>query len=245
MVNFDDDNKSSNKIERVPSGIPGLDDLIEGGFPKNDSFLISGTPGTAKTTFGLQYIINGAIKYNQKGLFIAVEEPVSLLRKRFARLGWDLDKLQRKGLIAVDNPDINVDEGEDFMEHLTSKNYIGKIRDFGAERLVLDSLSLVMSFSTGFGGFRRGTQKLAEIYRDLGITSLLMEERFEPIEKSRFSMEHFMIDGLIYLEMIQSAGIIEKTINIYKMRGTNHGRRFYPMQIRDQGLIVFPDQHVI
>ncbi len=242
MVNEVDDEL---KIDRVPSGIPGFDELIEGGFPRGDSYIVSGTPGTAKTTMGLQFIVNGALKYNQKGLFIAVEEPLKLLRMRFARFGWNLDKLQRKGLIAIDNPDINVDEGEDYMEHLTSRMYIEKIEEFGAERLVLDSLSLVMAFSTGFGGFRRGTQRLTEIYRSLDITSFFIEERYERIDKSKYSMEHFMIDGLIYLEMMSNAGVFEKTVNIFKMRGTNHGRRLYPFQLREQGIVVFPDQHVI
>ncbi|MCK5040617.1 MAG: hypothetical protein KAR87_06640 [Candidatus Aenigmarchaeota archaeon] len=231
-------------IERVPSGITGLDELMEGGFPKQNGFLISGTPGSGKTTFALQYIINGAMNYDDVGVFISVEEPVNLLQDRFGRFGWDFKKLEEKGQVYVITPDIKTEEGEDFMQFLTGGAFIDKIKDIGATRIAFDSLTLILEFSEGFGGFRRGTEKLIKLYADMGITPLLTDERKTRMDSMEFNMEHFVVDGLIMLDLIKTGDLYEKIITILKMKGTNHGKGVYPVQMQEEGMVVYPTQHV-
>ena len=231
-------------IERVPSGINGLDEIIEGGFPKQNGFLISGTPGAGKTTFALQYIINGAMKYNDIGVFISIEESVNLLQERFSRFGWDFKKLEEKKKVYVIKPDIKTDEGEDFMQFVTGGTFIDKIKEIGATRIAFDSLSLILEFSEGFGGYRRGTEKLIKIYSGMGITPLLTDERKTQMSSLEFNMEHFIVDGLIFLDLIKVGDIYKNTLTILKMKGTNHGKGIYPIQIREKGMIIESNKHI-
>ncbi len=231
-------------IERVPSGIAGFDELIEGGFPKQNGFLISGTPGSGKTTFALQYIINGARDYEDVGVFISFEEPVNSLQDRFGRFGWDFKKLEKDGLIHVETPNIKADEGEDFMQYITCGTFTDKIKDLGATRIAFDSLTVVLEFSEGFGGYRRGTQSLIKLYSDMGITPLLVDERKTNLSSLEYNMEHFVVDGLIMLDLIKTRDLYHKTITVLKMKGTNHGKSVYPVDISDDGMSVYPSQHV-
>ena len=89
------------KIERVPTGITGLDIHIEGGFPKNRTILVSGGTGTGKTIFAFQYLINGAMLYNEPGVALVLDENPRKLREDMLRFGWDLKKLENQGLIAI------------------------------------------------------------------------------------------------------------------------------------------------
>ena len=232
-------------IERVPSGIPGLDKILEGGFPRTSSTLISGTPGTAKTLFGLQYIVNGALDHGEPGIFVSVEDPEETLNMWFGRLGWDFGDLKKKGLVLVHTPDIKTEEGEDFVQYITNDNFLKIIRTFKAKRIVFDSLTTILEFSEGFGGYRRGTQTLIKLYRSLGLTTLFTHERKVPLERLDFDMEQFVIDGTIFLDMIKVADHYEKCVSVLKMRGTNHGRGIYPFQIRKKGIVVFPEQHIM
>jgi len=233
------------KLERVSTGIPGLDKIVEGGFPRGASILVSGTPGTAKTLFGLQYIVNGALDYGEPGIFVSVEDPPEILDMWFGSYGWDFEDLQKKGLVKVHNPEIKTEEGEDFVQYITNENFINMIKSFKAKRIVFDSLTTILEFSEGFGGYRRGTQMLVKMFRELGLTTLFTHERKVPIERLDYGMEQFVIDGIIFLDMVKATDHYEKCLSILKMRGTNHGKGIYPFQIRKRGITVFPEQHII
>ncbi|MBS3065685.1 hypothetical protein J4229_01425 [Candidatus Pacearchaeota archaeon] len=89
---------SNSKTERIPTGIKGFDELVQGGFPRNSSVLICGGPGTGKTIFGMEYIINGATKYKEKGLYITFEQRAESLRGQALQFGWNISKLEKKDL---------------------------------------------------------------------------------------------------------------------------------------------------
>ena len=88
-------------IERVKTGIPGLDELIEGGFPRGDTILIAGKAGTGKSILATQFIYKGAIEYDEPGVFVTLEEPPHLIKRNMLRFGMDLDALIAKGKISI------------------------------------------------------------------------------------------------------------------------------------------------
>ena len=89
------------KTDRVASGIEGLDELIEGGFERNSVILICGDAGTGKTTFALQFLYNGIMKYNEPGIFITFEESKNSLYKHVSNYGWNFEDLEKKNKFAV------------------------------------------------------------------------------------------------------------------------------------------------
>ena len=88
-------------MNRVPTGITGLDALIEGGIPEGRSLLVSGGTGTGKTIFGLQYLYFGAKKYNEPGIYVTLDERPDLIRQDMIRFGWDLRKLEDENMLHV------------------------------------------------------------------------------------------------------------------------------------------------
>ena len=83
-------------MDRVKTGIPGFDELIEGGIPKGFNVLLVGQPGAGKTIFGLQYLVNGAMQ-GENGLYISLDSPNEMVKSQGRRFGWDIDKLEREG----------------------------------------------------------------------------------------------------------------------------------------------------
>lgn len=121
-------------MERVKTGIPGFDDLIEGGIPKGFNVLVLGQPGTGKTIFGLQYIINGAMN-GENGIYISLDSPNERVKSQARQFGWDIDNLEKQGKITflkipLDKPKINL---FDMLEE--------EVENAHAERLVFDSLA--------------------------------------------------------------------------------------------------------
>src|SRR3990167_5126073 len=88
-------------VERVPTGIEGFDELIQGGFPKGSSILYTGTPGTGKSIFGMQFLYNGAQKYKEKGLYITFEETAQELKDQASMFDWDFNKFEKDGKVKI------------------------------------------------------------------------------------------------------------------------------------------------
>jgi KaiC/GvpD/RAD55 family RecA-like ATPase len=88
-------------LERVNSGVPGLDRLIENGFLKGDVILLAGGTGSGKTIFAVQFICNGAVQYGESGLYATFEEDSKTLKRNMLRFGFDLEGLEQKGLVKV------------------------------------------------------------------------------------------------------------------------------------------------
>ncbi len=236
------------KLKRVPTGIPGFDELVEGGFPESSASIISGIPGSAKTTFALHYIVNGALKFNDKGIFITVEQDMEALSKAFSLFGYDLKKLQSEGKIGIITLEVKPEFGEDFLERITSEKFISRVKEFGAKRVAIDPLDLVFQFSGDFGGERRGVQRLINSYKSIGCTLLMTHELPKQTEEIEFHVIDFVVDGIIYLQLIKSLGVFgetqtffERRLSILKMRETDHAQGIYRFNIEGDGIHVYPD----
>jgi len=234
------------KIDRVPTGIPGFDELLRGGFPRGASVLITGIPGCAKSTFAVQYILNGAIKYGERGVYITVEQDIEQIHRQFAAYGYDIKKLQSEGKIAIFCLEVKPELGEDFLMKLTSKEFQEAIAEFGAKRIAIDPLNLVMQFSADYGGERRGIQRLISTYKRLGCTTVFTHERPHGGDKMDFGIQDFIVDGIVYLQLAKIRGAIgnrenlfERRLSILKMRETNHGQGIYRFELEKDGLHVY------
>lgn len=120
--------------DRVKTGIPGFDELIEGGIPKGFNVLLVGLPGTGKTIFALEYIINGALN-GENGIYVSLDSPNEMIKDQARQFGWDVDSLEKEGKITflkipLDKPKINL---FDMLEE--------EIKAANAQRLVFDSLA--------------------------------------------------------------------------------------------------------
>lgn len=223
-------------IDRVDSGIPGLDKLIEGGFVKNSVNLVAGQTGTGKTLFCMQHILNG-LKKGENGVYITLEQKEDEILDDVSRFGWDTEfkKYAQTGkfLLAPLEPT--------GIRELTTAtvNYIKKVN---AKRFVLDSLSIAtMGWKTGEMDL---TKIRAEVFaymkslKSLGVTSLLITEIPETDTRalSRFGFEEFLADGVVVLSLLNVGGDMFSNLQVRKMRRTSHKKEHYPYEITNNGL---------
>ena len=124
-------------IERTPTGIEGLDELIEGGFPNGHAILVCGGPGAGKTTFGIQFLVKGIEEYGEPGLYVSLGEPADYLKVYMLRFGWDLDSLAKKGLLnIIEFPPAKLHEIS-----ISGLANLIRISSFGVKRIVIDCIT--------------------------------------------------------------------------------------------------------
>lgn len=247
------------EIERVKTGIEGFDEIIEGGFPRNSIVLISGSPGTGKTIFSLQYIYNGVTEFNEKGVFVTLGEPVDSLRVAGSRFGMDIAKLEKQKKIAL----LQLDPRDrDFMKRV--KDTIKKIK---AKRLVIDPLSSLTAYAPFLESVREAQEKVLEWGKDVfvmpavigeGLTRMFVHSLIDDLRKfkcttlltteqpeagewlSRDTVSEFVCDGVIVLRALTITGEIGRSLIARKMRKTKHDLDVHPLEITGKGLKVLP-----
>ncbi|MFH0861510.1 MAG: ATPase domain-containing protein [Candidatus Altiarchaeota archaeon] len=223
-------------VERVPTGIPGLDDLLGGGFVKRRHVIICGGPGSGKTTLLYEFLYRGAAQYNDKGLFISLEQsPERVVKGAKALFGsWDWEKYLSTH-IAVTRVKI-----DDF-NHL--QDIIGNyVEEHGVKRVVLDSLTLLRLYFRGDDAYRNNLYELLTYLGDLDCTTLLaLEKSANKRSDAKFDMEEFVADGVINMYLIPKERDRLRVLEIIKMRDTNHSTRLCPFKITSDGMMISPD----
>lgn len=225
-------------IQRVTSGVPGLDPLMEGGFVKNSINLIAGQTGTGKTILCMHYIIEG-LRKGESCVYMSLEQKPEEIIMEMAKFGQgdELNKYLQSGklIIAYHTP-TDIKELE--------QNSFQNIKKIGASRFVLDSLSIAtMGWKTSsmdIGKIRSDIFSYMLMLKNAGTTSLLITEVPEAEEKklSRFGIEEFLVDGIVKLNYIGIGGEDFTNLEIRKMRVTKHARGLYPMIFTDTGIKV-------
>ncbi len=228
--------------DHVPTGIPGLDELIEGGFEKGSVILVAGDTGTGKSTFAMQYLYNGATMYNEPGVYLTFEEKKDAIYKHNLRYGWNLKKLEEhKKLLILQYPPHDIDrfilEGEIIED---------TIKDMKATRLVIDSItSFALIFDSQYKR-KLGIIKVLELLKKWGCTTLLTSEgsTVETGEvRARFGLG-YLADGLIHLYNIRQGDQRQKAIEVVKMRGIAHSNLIVPFEFKQTGIELYPNQPV-
>ncbi|MEM2109428.1 MAG: ATPase domain-containing protein [Candidatus Odinarchaeota archaeon] len=233
---------------RVKTGIKGFDELIKGGFPNTGTYLVTGTSGTGKTLFGIEFVYKGITMFDEPGVFITMDEPPDKLRAHVKMsFGWDLEKLENEGKLAIvdaissrvsapSNEKYILRRGEiDSLLYKTA-NIIGEI---GAKRVVLDSIvSLAYQYDSIFD-LRRDIQRLCYGISQLNCTFLITTEVPSGSDRlSRFDIEEFVVDGIILLKLEKESDVNLRRLMIVKMRGTDHDMKEHTFNITREGLVV-------
>lgn len=230
-------------LEKVPTAIPGFDFIADGGLPKGRATLLSGTPGTAKTTFALQFLAAGVQK-GEPGVLVTFEEPADAIRKNVRAFGWDIAGWEAEGKWAtVDvspNPEENVATGAfDLSALLTRIEHA--VRRVKATRVALDAPSTMLAQLPEGTAVRRELFRITAALNQMGVTSLITGERVgESSEVSRFGVEEFVSDNVILMRNTFENGKRRRTIEILKFRGTTHNKGAFPFTVGEDGIVVIP-----
>lgn len=236
-------------VERVRTGIPGLDEILNGGIPRRNVVLLSGGPGTGKSILSMQYIWNG-LQVGEPGVYVVLEEHPVQLRLNMRNFGWDIRQYEQEGKFAivdaftagigeaarrekyvVKDPD-NVEELVDVLR--------AAIRDVNAQRVVVDSVSTL--YLTRPALARSVVLNLKKVLSGMGATSLLVSQ--VSVTERGFGgpgVEH-AADGIIRLDLDEIDGELIRSLVVWKMRGTSHSMKRHVFEITDKGIVVHPDK---
>jgi len=245
-------------LDRVPSGIKGLDELLGGGFPEGRCILVVGSPGSGKTTFALQYLYHGAM-LGETGLYVTLDEHPDLVKRNLQSYDWDIDGMEKKGkLLFIDASGLRrARSGDnslvssygssgvdvtDFTELLRTINKV--IEGENVHRIALDPVTSVMLRYVEELKRRRATVAFFDTLADSGCTSLITSELKTSIMDRRFQLEEFLSHGVVLLHSLLHEGNIVRAVQIEKMRGISHDTQIRPYQFGVTGIEVFPRDKV-
>jgi len=218
------------KQERIPTGIPGLDELLEGGFIPNSVILISGEAGTGKTIFCTQFIWN-ALCMGENGVYVTLQQSPEDIINDVEIFGRDFRKAIETGQVRFV-----------YVEPTNLKKIIDTIlknvREINAKRLVIDSITLIAECAEKPAELRYNLARLIRELKKMGVTTLLVSEVEEGTNRvSKFGIEEYLADGVIVLKCgIDVVGGKPRSLYIKKMRRTNHDLNTHPFEITERGI---------
>lgn len=230
------------KLAKTPTGINGLDEITFGGLPKGRPTLICGTAGCGKTLFSLEFIVRGALEYNEPGVFMAFEEKAEELATNVSSLGLDLKKLEKDKLIKLDYVHVDKNEIAETGEYNLEGLFIRlgyAIDSIGAKRVVLDTIENLFSGLTNQGILRAEIRRLFQWLKEKGVTAVITGER-DGQSLTRQGLEEYVSDCVILLDHRVIDQISTRRLRIVKYRGSLHGTNEYPFLIDDEGISVLP-----
>ena len=216
--------------ERISTGIPGLDKLIQGGFIRGSSILVTGSTGTGKTLFCCQFIWEG-LRNGENCMYITFEEMPDEIKADANTFGWDFDKYEKNGKFSITHKDPF--QVTDITTRLQNEIRQGKI-----SRVVVDSTSLLGLYFKDPHDIRRELYKLISALKASGTTSLLTAEVPQHNGISRYGVEEYVTDAVIVLYDIGIGGERGSNIQVRKMRRTKIEKGYFPLLFTKNGLKV-------
>lgn len=224
-------------IERISSGIPGFDEIIEGGIQKNTTLLVRGGTGTGKTIFGLQYLHNGATEHDEPGLFISFAEGKQATYQHGSVFSWNFEELEKKGKFTFIK----------YAPHEVVKVMEeggGSIRDtiesIGAKRLVIDSLTAYALLFESEYRSNESILNLFEMLRNWKCTTVVTSEKQVDPNDGDGERLGFLTDAIAYLYYLRTGVARTRAMEIIKMRDTNHSNKICSFDITKKGIMVKP-----
>lgn len=222
--------------KRVPIGITGLDEMLHGGLIAGSMTMVQGSPGTGKTTLGMQFLYEGITRHGQAGLLVTFEHfPHTLYRDALAH-GWDLRPLEQEGRLRVVFTSSKV-----FVSSLQSPTSpIGTaIREMGVERAVIDSATHLQALAREPAELRSQYSTLLNGLRREGITSLLISEESGPdFVRSDRGRLAFMVDTVILMRYVEIDSYMQRAVAVLKSRGSDHDPSIRRFTIEQGGMVV-------
>ncbi|MFN3803690.1 MAG: ATPase domain-containing protein [Pyrobaculum sp.] len=236
--------------ETAPTGIEGLDPILGGGFIRGRTYLISGETGTAKTLTALTFLIQGALKYGEPGIYVSVDETYEQFVEGARRFGWDIEGFREKGLIEVLIPEMDIVERIRTKDPTAiAKSLVASIRDyvaaFNAQRLVIDPIAPLVSLDKDVQVLREYIRVLVmTIEREIGTTNMITTEIPSGSGAiSRYGVEEFLATGVFVMGIAKARdGTFRRVLFIRKMRWSPVQPGVYELEIMPKTGVVIKGQ---
>ena len=232
-------------MERIKTGVVGLDEMLGGGLIKGRPYLLIGGPGAGKTILAMQFLLEG-VENGEKGLYLALEESTDQLKNNMATFGWDVSRIKimdttqelgsDKWFIKSDS----VVSRPEFTIINLMKVLKEKLITYKPQRIVIDSITSIRLLYEKEYEVRRVLLGLINFLLKSGATCLLTSEVDPSHEK--VMMEEFIASGVIKLHRINSKGEVVHAISIAKVRGSDFDKHMRPLKIMNNGIIVFSNE---
>jgi circadian clock protein KaiC len=210
--------------------------------PKGRPTLIAGGAGSGKTMFAMEFVVHGAMEYDEPGVYITFEENIGDLKKNFASLGFDLEQLMKEKKIAIDHIFIERSQIEETGEYNLEALFIRlgyAIDSIGAKRIGLDTIEVLFAGLKNDAIVRSEILRLFRWLKDKGITAVVTGEKGERT-LTRYGLEEYIADCVILLDNRVSEDLATRRLRIIKYRGSPHGGDEYPFIIGREGITIFP-----
>lgn len=235
-------------IERCATGILELDQILRGGIPRGNVVLLAGGSGMGKTTLAMEFLAHGAEK-GERGLFLSVTEPVAILDRNAREYAFlnvkhlkdgtlqlvDLRAIMQKMGISGDQG-YTLEDGPLLVDALASI-----VKEYKIQRLVVDSITAICQRLEERGKIRDFTFRLGAMLAELGCTTLLTSETPpRELKYSMFGVEEFIADGIFFLSEMERHNDLVRTLQVIKMRGTEHSRARFMMDLSEFGISLAP-----
>ena len=233
-------------MEKLTTGVTGLDDMLNGGLVKGRPYLLCGGPGAGKTILAIQFLKEG-LKNGETVMYLSLEETATQLKEDMQEFEWDLD-----GIEMIDT-----------IQEIEEKKMFFRTKDLAAQpefsmpslidiinrkldccelqRLVIDSLSSVIALYDTESDARHNVMSLMNFISNTGCTALIIDE-LETKAAGQFAMEEFLASGVLKIHTIEKKGEILHGISIAKMRGSDFDNHIRPMRITKNGITIFPEE---
>lgn len=248
---------------RSKTGIQGLDKALNGGFPEGNLVLLSGGAGTGKSTISMQYLINGAQLYGERGLYISTEQTEEELQRAASQYGWNLTDLENKNILRVVYFKVL---GEDhFLQRIEEM-----IETFKPKRIVVDSLSTLTD-----------SMMMSELQKDVGVSLIKIADTVSPIQRTEQIMTkiilyslinklkefnatvlltselpegaphlsadgvtEFVTDGVILLNYFSVGTAVQRSLRVRKMRYTDHEKNSLTYEMKSAGIEITQEESI-
>ncbi|SEC60459.1 ATPase domain-containing protein [Terriglobus roseus] len=233
---------SSFELKRLDTGINGLDDILSGGLPAGQMYLLEGDPGTGKTTLAMQFILEGT-RRGEKCLYITLSEPRSELELSMRSHGWDPADLPIAEFVPEEaslsaEQQYTVFHPSEVELAGTVEKLVSTLDDLQPDRLVVDSLSELRLLASDSMRYRRQLLALKQYFAGKSTTVLLLDDL---TGNGRDLQLHSIAHGVIRLEKIsRSYGATRRQIEIVKLRGSGYREGFHDYVIQRGGVMIFP-----
>lgn len=229
-------------LQKERTGIPGFDEITGGGLPAGRPTLICGSAGAGKTLFAMEFLVQGAMLYDEPGVFISFEETDEELATNVASLGFDVKQLIANKKLILDYVFIERSEIEETGDYDLEGLFLRlghAIDQLGAKRVVLDTLEALFSGLPNEAIIRAELRRLFRWLKEKGVTAVITCERGEGT-LTRYGLEEYVADCVILLDHRVQNQISTRRVRIVKYRGTSHGTNEYPFFIDERGFSVLP-----
>ena len=230
------------RLPKSPTGIDGFDQITQGGLPAGRPTLVCGGAGCGKTLFALSFLVHGATRFDEPGVYMSFEESTDELAQNVASLGFDLPGLIEKKKIVLDHVRIERSEIEETGDYDLEGLFIRlgfAIDSIGARRVVLDTLESLFSGLANESILRAELRRLFRWLKDRGVTAVITGERGGGT-LTRQGLEEYVSDAVILLDHRVTEQVSTRRLRIVKYRGSAHGTNEYPFLIDEEGIAVLP-----